>query len=169
MFIQPRQMIKELGIYPKCTVIDIGVGNGYYLSEAFKLGGTNSKYIAIDNNKELLKRIKDSGIIGGYIVNTLLQNIEDEIILSNYIADYIILANVLHLINNKDQLIRECYRLLAPRGRLLFVDWIENNPINAIDEGHHENMLAIFYKNNFKIIKELPAGQYHFAYILERD
>ncbi|MCX8513563.1 MAG: class I SAM-dependent methyltransferase [Candidatus Pacebacteria bacterium] len=122
MFIQPRQMIRELGISGKCTILDIGAGSGYCLLEACKVAGIHSNYIAIDRNKELLKRLKDTAIIGGYIINTLVQDLENPIIIHNYIADYIILTNTLHLIENKKQLISECRRLLAPKGLLLFVD-----------------------------------------------
>lgn len=170
MFIQPQQMLKQLGISNRSTVLDIGCGSGYYILEACKICGVHSKYIAIDKNKDLLKRVKDSAIIGGYIIDTLVQDIEKKIILPDYVADYIILSNVLHLIDNKDDLAKECYRLLTPKGKLLFVDWKENNLINNI-KSVNDNVitLAIFYKNGFRVVKELPAGQYHYAYILQRD
>jgi ubiquinone/menaquinone biosynthesis C-methylase UbiE len=101
----------------------------------------------------------------------MVADLDKRLILSDYSADYIILANTLFMLENKSNLIKECSRILTPDGYLLFVEWKEKDSLLGpkIDmKIKKEDAIKMFYENGFEVKKELEAGDYHYAYIFSR-
>ena len=173
-FLSPRQMIDELNIKKGSSIIDFGSGSGAYIYEACrvnKINNHNGKILAVDIDKIKLDLIRDTAKVGGFIVETMVANLENKLILPDYSADYIILANTLHSIENKDLLISECSRILAPNGYLLFVEWENKTSIlgpQIKDRITKEDSLKLLRKNGFEFKKELSAGDYHYAFIFSK-
>lgn len=164
MFLSPRVLINNLHIKNTDKVLDLGSGAGSFAYEIMRKLGDSGKLLCVDNNKDLLELIQKSAIFEGKIIDTLLSDLNHKILLPDLFFDYIILANTYNHIENKDMLINECYRLLSPTGKLLFVDWDNNNHIKI--NSHYENkdtVLNSFSKYKFRYLKDLPAGDYHHA------
>jgi ubiquinone/menaquinone biosynthesis C-methylase UbiE len=173
-FLSPRQMIDELNIKPGSTIVDLGSGSGAYVYEACranKINTHNGKIIAVDIDKDKLDMIRDTARVGGFIVEQLMCDLEDKLIIPDYSADYIILANTLHMIENRESLMRECSRILAPKGYMLFVEWTgdKKSIIGPKDESiiRKETAVQVFKKCNLEVVLELQAGDYHYAFILK--
>ena len=172
-FLSPKQIVDEMYIKKHSTVIDIGAGSGAYIFEVCRVVGHGGKIVAVDIDAEKLKMVQSTAKTGGYVVDTMLANIESGIVLPDYSADYVIFANTLHQIDShkREYVISEACRILAPRGYMLFVEWKQESMLGPkkellISESEIEN---IFKKNNLKVTRELAAGDYHYAYILEKE
>ena len=174
-FLSPKQMVDELNIKPGSVVVDFGSGSGAYIYEACranKINTHNGKIIAVDIDKRKLDLIRDTAKVGGFQVETMVADLEKSIILPDYFADYIILANTLYVLENKKQLVLECSRILSPAGYILFVEWETNkeNYIGPKEECRIKKNDAekMFKEAGFNIKKELSAGDFHYAYIFEK-
>ncbi len=173
-FLSPRQMIDELNIKPGSNIVDLGSGSGAYIYEACrvnKINNHNGKILAIDIDKVKLDLVRDTAKVGGFIVETMIADLDNKLILSDYSADYIILANTLHMIDNREQLISECSRILSPTGYLLFVEWQDRESLLGPTKEmkvNKEEVLTMFHSNGFDLKKELSAGDYHYAFIFSK-
>lgn len=168
MFLSPRQMVDAMNIKPGSTLLDLGAGSGAYVYEACRVLGSSGKVIAVDIDQEKLKLVKDTAKVGGFIIDTLFADLDNKLVLPDFSVDYIILANTLFMIENKQGLINECARVLAPAGQLLFVEWQKKSLLGPSEELliDREKALEMFTKAGFRKNKELPAGDYHYSYIL---
>jgi ubiquinone/menaquinone biosynthesis C-methylase UbiE len=154
---------------PGSTLVDIGSGSGAYVYEACRVLGAASKVIAIDIDQDRLKMVRDTAQVGGFVVDTLVADLEKKILLANYSADYIILANTLHMIEDRDGLMSECARILAPRGEMLVVEWNKESSFGPdkklmIEENE---LQALAHKYGFTSMRGLVAGDYHYAYLFK--
>lgn len=173
-FLSPKQMIDELNIKPGSSIVDLGSGSGAYVYEACrvnKIGDYNGKILAIDIDKNRLDLVRDTALVGGFIVETMIADLDKKLILPDYSADYIILANTLFMLENKEDLISECSRILSPTGYMLFVEWQEKDSILGpskemrVDKDY---ATKLFKTHGFEVKKELEAGDYHYAFILSK-
>ena len=130
-FLSPRQMIDSMDLKPGSTLIDVGSGSGAYVYEACQVLGPSGKVIAIDIDQDKLKMVKDTAQVGGFMIDTLVADLENKIVLGDYSADYVLLANTIHMIENKSGLLNECARILAPRGQMLLVEWHNNSKLTS--------------------------------------
>lgn len=173
-FLSPKQMVDELNIKPGSSIVDLGPGSGAYVYEACrvnKIGDYNGKILAVDIDKNRLDLVRDTALVGGFIVETMIADLDKKLILPDYSADYIILANTLFMLENKKDLISECSRILSPTGYMLFVEWQEKDSILGpskemrVDKDY---AIKLFKNNGFEVKKELEAGDYHYAFILSK-
>lgn len=167
-FLSPRQMIDSLDITPGSTIVDLGSGSGAYVYEACRVNGPHGRVIAVDIDKDKLDMVNSAAKIGGYKVDTLIADLDKKIILPDYVADYIILANTLHMIENKVQILKECARMLSPTGYMLLVDWNSDSNLGPKDvKLERAAIVASLAASRLRVRRELPAGDHHFAYIIE--
>ena len=165
-------MVDSLYIKPSSTILDLGVGSGAYTYEVFRVNGKGGKVIAVDIDQSKLELVKGTAKIGGFDVETMLANMESGIVLPDYSADYVVFANTMHQIeeSKREFVASEIYRVLVPRGELLFVEWRSGSKFGPsqnlmINEKEAE---SIFTKLGMKIKNKLEAGDYHYAYIIEK-
>lgn len=169
MFLKPRDLIKTLNIKYNDTCIDLGSGSGAFAFELMREIKEEGRVLCIDNNMDLLNSIKNSALIEGKTIDTLLADLNNYIILPDNIGDIVVLANVFNHIQNKDILISEAYRLLSPSGSLLFVDWDYNANIKVHNYCvKKEIVIAAFYNYGFVLDREIQAGLCHFAFIFKK-
>ncbi len=168
-FLSPRQLVDSMNMKPGSTLVDIGSGSGAYVYEACRVLGAASKVIAIDIDQDKLKMVRDTAQVGGFVIDTLVADLEKKILLADYSADYIILANTLHMIDDKEGLLMECSRILAPHGELLIVEWNKESSFGPdkklmIEEN---DLQTLTHKCGFTSMRGLVAGDYHYAYLLK--
>ncbi len=171
MFLSPSHLVEKLNITKGSNVVDFGSGSGAYVYPALKAVGDSGKVVAVDIDSDMLETVKNTTMISGYSnsFHILVANLENKLVLSDYSADYIILANTLFHIQNKENLIREIKRILSPTGLLLFVEWKDVSKFGPSKELRikEEDSRNLFTKIGFKIVETVPAGDYHYGYILK--
>jgi arsenite methyltransferase len=161
-------MVDSLDITPGSTIVDLGAGSGAYVYEACRVNGPHGRVIAVDIDKEKLEMVTSAAKIGGYKVDTLIADLDKKIILPDYVADYVVLANTLHMIDNKVQILKECARILSPNGYMLLVDWNSESNLGPKDvKLERAAIVASLAAARLRVRRELAAGDHHFAYIIE--
>lgn len=97
-------------------VIELGCGTGNYI---YQLASKHSKmdYYAIDNSDEMLKRAKQKSVDVAWKFGDL----EDRIPFESNFFDLIYCIDVIHHLNNVNNLFRECRRLANEEAKLVIV------------------------------------------------
>ena len=115
-FIIERLAIKE----PK-TIVDFGAGTGFY-SIPFAKQFPQSKIYAFDISNIMINWMKENITnkyknISPIVVDSTLIPLENEF------ADIVFMINLHHEIDDPRVTLKECYRILKPKGKIAISDW----------------------------------------------
>ena len=111
---------RALGERPVGRLVDIGTGTGRML-ELF--GGSAERALGVDRSPEMLRLARVKLAEAGLHAAELRQGDMYALALPAASADTVILHQVLHYAQQPAAAVAEAARLLAPRGRLLIVDF----------------------------------------------
>ena len=167
-FLNPEKIISNLSLKENMSVADFGCGSGGWsipLAKKIKDG----QIYAIDVTEESLSALK-SKITSERVANirTIRADIEKGSTLRNDFLDMVILSNILFQVENKEDVVKEAYRVLKEGGRMIVVDWFPEaagGPENRISS---EDVKRIAQEKGFNFNKEVDAGVYHYAHIYEK-
>lgn len=101
-------------------VLDIGFGTGFPLIELAMRFGDSCRIYGIDPSKVASDRAGEKLRAFGIKNVELLNGIAEHIPLPNQTIDLIVSNNGLNNVDNLDQALSECARVLKPNGRLIF-------------------------------------------------
>lgn len=168
-FLTPASLVSTLALRSGASVADIGSGSGAYLALLARAVGEEGKVYAVDLHKEVLTSTKKSLDEMGYQnIDIIWADIEEGLYLDSYALDAVVLSNTLFMLENKAAAIKEIKRVLIPEGLVLVVEWSQShNGIgphkdHVVSEGVAEDL---FVSAGFRILKRLPAGHYHYAFL----
>ncbi len=122
------------------TILDLGSGAGFDCFLASKGTGETGKVIGVDITPEMVAQAKKNAEKGNYKnVEFKVGEIENLPVESNSI-DLVISNCVINLSNQKEQVLKEAYRVTKPNGRIMISDIILLNDLpdyvkNSV-EGH---------------------------------
>ena len=157
-------------------VADFGVGRegNFVLSAADIVTQTGHVY-ALDVVKEILEVIASKARDAGYQtvepVWTDLEMYGAAQAVPTGTLDIGILANTLFQSENKPAMVKECVRMIKPGGKLLVVEW---KPVATafgppVDKRvSADQMKELAHAAGLRFIKDIEAGEYHWAQIYER-
>lgn len=163
MFSDPIQNVLEFGFIPGDTVVDFGAGAGHYSHILSKTVGPNGQVIAVDIQKEMLERLKNEArkdgkenieVVWGDVEKQNGTNLRDGV------AAGAVLSNILSLVENKIETIKEAKRVIRPNGRICVVEW--SNKISK------DKMKELFNQTGMKFERAFEAGSHHTGYIFKR-
>jgi ubiquinone/menaquinone biosynthesis C-methylase UbiE len=129
---------------------------------------------AIDVDRALLKRIKALAVLEGlHNIELVAGDLEHPMgsSLPEHTMDFVIAANILFSSHNRSALIQEIWRVLKPSGRALIIDWKDSfgglgpHPQHVLPEADAKKLLE---KEGFVQIKEVPAGEYHWGFLMRK-
>jgi ubiquinone/menaquinone biosynthesis C-methylase UbiE len=150
-FKPPSEKLEKFNIKNGDYVLDYGCGPGSYTIEAAKMVNSNGKVYAADIHPIAIKKVKKKAQKENLKnITTIL--IDHKIGLENNSVDIIICFDVLHEVQNQQEVLKEFHRLLKPNGLLAFDD-------------HHFEEKEIIDKltsQNLFFLKEKMDGQYLF-------
>lgn len=116
----PSKVLAEVGIRTGHVVLDFGCGSGTYTIPAAKLVGDRGRVYALDVNSSFLDKMEERAKQEG------LKNIvridaskEGGIPLENETVDVMLVIDVLHLIEDREDLFDESYRILKGGGLII--------------------------------------------------
>ncbi len=174
MFSDPVKNVEQCAILPGMEIADLGSGSGYYTIAAAKALMSSGRVYAIDAQKDLLTKLKNSATGQGlYNVEVIWGDIEkpNGTKLRDNSVDFVFLCNVLFQLESKDAIIKEVKRILRPSGRALVVDWADSfgglGPKPDMIFGKAK-AVEIFEKNGFHMDKEISAGAHHYGLIYKK-
>lgn len=169
MFLTPDHLVKELYLKPGDRVADLGCGTGAYTIALANEVGEIGQVYAIDVHREALHTLAGSlekrGILN---VDMIWADIEKGIPVDAYSLDAVVMSNVLFQLDDIDKALSHVAKILKPEGQLLIVDWSQSHGGIGPHESHVVNEAraeSLAQKHGFRILKRLPAGDYHYAFI----
>ncbi len=167
MFLTPEHLIKELNLKAGDKVLEVGSGSGAFTISLAREVGSIGQVYALDIHRDMLHTLADTLLKFNLLnVDIIWADIEKETKIDAYSLDAVVISNVLFQLTNIDKALKNILNVLKPEGVILVVDWsasfggIGPKPDYVIDEETAEKLLI---KNNFRIVKRLPAGKYHYA------
>ena len=174
MFKDPEHVLDKFILGDGRIVADFGAGSGAYTLAAARRVGDHGKVYAIDVQRDLLLRIKNSAtqarlhnvdIIWGDIEKRGGTGLKDESV------DAVIISNVLFQTEDKSAAIREAYRILKSGGRVLFVEWSDSSggvgPSGEYLIAKNEAR-SIFESTQFSFERDIAAGIHHYGMVFRK-
>ncbi|MFA5127019.1 MAG: class I SAM-dependent methyltransferase [Patescibacteria group bacterium] len=153
---------------------DLGAGGGLFLLEAARLVGDQGQVYAVDVVKNILSEIESKARLNGLNnIKTIWSNLEivGATKINEGTLDANILVNVLFQSQKHYEILAEATRLLKPGGKLLIVDWANNDlgvgpPNNRIVDQNQVKNLA--QQLDLVLAQEFKAGKYHFGLLFAK-
>jgi ubiquinone/menaquinone biosynthesis C-methylase UbiE len=173
MFSDPVKNIALFDIQHGMKVVDIGAGSGFYTIEAAKKVAGGGMVYAVDVQRDLLDKLKNSAaLVGLHNIEAVWGNAEKigGTKLREGIADRVILSNTLFQIapEDRDNLALEMKRILKPEGKLMVIDWQAGSPLSPKTLIPSILTESIFQKAGFVIEKNFDAGDHHYGIIFKK-
>lgn len=169
MFLTPEHLVRELYLKPGDRVADIGCGSGVYTLALAREVGEIGQVYALDVHREILHTLAGTLDIQKILnVDILWADAEEYIPIDGYSLDAVVISNTLFQLGNINKVLEQVSKILKPEGQLLIVEWSDSHgglgphKDHVIDEAHAEKLAV---SHNFRILKRLPAGDYHYAFI----
>lgn len=172
MFIDPQNNIKQFSLSPGMKVADIGAGSGFNSFAVAKEVGKTGIVYAVDIQKDLLTKIKNEARKNSiFNIEIIWGDAEKEngTHLGDETMDAVIVSNLFFQIENKKGLLKEVYRILKSKGKLLFIEWSGSfGGIGPSEESFvsEEKAKKFLEEAGFSIQKKIFVGEYHYGFIL---
>ena len=120
---KPQQVVEALGLSPGNIVADLGAGTGYferYLSKAVAPGGM---VLAIDTEPEMVRHLGERALREATANVVPVLALPQEPFLPPGRADLVLIADTYHHIDDRIRYVRRLAGALAPRGRVVIIDF----------------------------------------------
>jgi len=174
MFSDPQKNVEQCGIQAGMEIADLGAGSGFYTISAAKALISTGRVYAVDAQKDLLTKIKNTAVSQGlYNVEGIWGDIEkpNGTHLREGSIDLALLSNILFQLDDKQATMNEVKRILKVGGRALVVDWSDSfggigpEPKKVVTKIAAQEM---FEKNGFHLDREINAGSHHYGLIFKK-
>ncbi len=147
----PLERLQEIGVRDGMTFLDVGCTLGFYSFPASILVGKKGLVIALDKNPKCIKwvanKVRKKALVNVKTVVTDACNIS----LPERSVDIVFLHLVFHDIEDKPKAVKEFYKVLRNRGKLV-IDEEDAMPLSEIrDFVEHEGFK--FFKSLWKTIQ----------------
>lgn len=174
MFSDPVKNIEQCGIQAGMDIADFGSGSGHYSIAAGRALMSTGRVYAIDAQKDLLTKLKNSSVKEGlYNIEVVWGDVEkpNGVKLRDASVDLVFICNLLFQLEDKAGAIKEAKRILKPGGRVLIVDW--SSSFGGIGPAHgavvkKEKAKEMFEKAGFSMDREISAGAHHYGFIFKK-
>lgn len=173
-FSDPKKNIDQCGIQAGMTIADFGSGSGFYSIEAARALASTGHVYAIDMQKDLLVRLKNTAHKEGlYNIDVIWGDIEKVggTQLADNSMDLIMLCNIMFQLTDKKGALSEVRRVLASGGRVLLVDWSDSFGGIGPHKGHVFSKVdaeSLFEGAGFSKDRELQAGSHHYGFLYKK-
>ena len=172
-FLNPDKVIEEFGIKKGVKIADFGCGAGYFTIPLARTVGEKGKIYASDVLKTALESVQGRAKVEGLLnIETTLSNLEVSggSKLKDDFLDFVLLANILFQSSKKADIIKEAKRTLKKGGKIVIVEWQENQPMGPPEDFIISKKFVkdLAKKQGFKFEKEFPAGKHHWGMIFEK-
>ncbi len=174
MFSNPEKNLIQFGISDGMQVADFGAGNGYYAFLLARKVGETGKVYCIDIQSDLLQKVsKEAEGEGLSNIEIVSGNIEKEkgSTLKEESVDVVLIANTFFQIEDREAVLKEAFRILRPKGRVLLIEWADSFAGMGPHKDHvvlKETAEKLFRDSGFTKDSEIDAGEHHYGLVFRK-
>lgn len=166
------QLLEALKIKPGQVICDLGCGNGYYSLDMARLVGEKGRILGVDIQPEMLhllelraKRAKLENVepIHGTLIDPKLPVAA---------IDMVLLVDVYHEFSHPEHMLQGIRRSLKPSGRMVLVEFREEDPTVPIKPLHkmsRKQILKEIEPNGFRLVEAYEELPWQHVLFFERD
>ncbi|TXH01033.1 MAG: methyltransferase domain-containing protein [Candidatus Moraniibacteriota bacterium] len=175
VFVEPKQVIRELAVGAGDTVADFGAGSGYFSFEFARAVGSEGKVYALDvlpsALEAIVSRAKTLGLsnIAAERVNLERPNGSG---LGTGSIDWVIVKDVLMQNKDKTVILREVHRILKPDGRAILIEWHPEESTVGPDKElriHPDDLRTLVNEAGLEVVEEPAVGGFHYAFVVKKS
>ena len=163
-WLPPAEVVAALAVQPGETIVDIGVGTGYFALPLANAVGAEGRVYAVDAQAEMLSllaaKLRDSDPAN----IELIRAEADATGLPQGSCDYVFMANVWHEFDDRAAVVKEAMRLLRSGGRVGILDWRPDvEPENGPPIDHrlsHQDAAATLRSAGVTQLHSIHVGKY---------
>lgn len=123
---KPHEVIQALGLKPDAVIADIGSGTGYF-AVRFANMVPNGRVYGVDVEPDMVKYLAERARREGFKNIVSVAGAPDDARLPEKV-DLIVLVDVYHHIDNREQYFNRLQKSLKPGGRLAVIDFRMDSP-----------------------------------------
>jgi cyclopropane fatty-acyl-phospholipid synthase-like methyltransferase len=120
---KPDEVLRTLGVRKGQTVCDIGAGPGYFALRLASLVGASGRVYAVDVEPRILEILRDRVAAAGTRQVTPVLGLTDDPLLPDGACDLALVVDTYHHFPDGAAYLRRLRRALAPRGRVVNIDF----------------------------------------------
>jgi ubiquinone/menaquinone biosynthesis C-methylase UbiE len=174
--INPEKIYQKINLTVGMRAADFGCGRtGHVVFSLVPKVGERGVVYALDIMKDVLESIKSQATAGGYEnIHTVWTDVEKfgaaPIPENSIDAGFFI--NVMFMLKNRAEAMREAARLIKDKGYLVIVDWQKKiGPLGPSEEKmvNQDELIKIAQKEKFTLVDKIPLNEYHFCHIFNKE
>ncbi|OGA25969.1 MAG: hypothetical protein A3I02_11020 [Betaproteobacteria bacterium RIFCSPLOWO2_02_FULL_67_26] len=124
---KPHEVIQALALKPDAVIADIGSGTGYFSARIANMTPKGRVY-GVDTEPDMVKHLAERAKREGLKNVTAVQASPGDPRLPEK-ADVVILVDVYHHVENREQYFRQLQKSLRPGGRVAIIDFRMDSPV----------------------------------------
>ena len=173
----PEGILRQIGIKPEMTVLDLCCGDGYFTAHMAKL--VEGKIYALDLDPQMIERAEAEVALQGASVRRWI--CADALQLAESVpelVDYVLMANTFHGVPDQRDLLQAVQRALRPKGLFGIINWHalprETTTVRGKPRGPRTEMRmsieavrAVAESNGFRTEKIVDLPPYHYGIVFE--
>lgn len=169
---EPLKLLNSLKVKPGQTICDFGCGNGFHSLQLAKRVGPTGTIHAIDIQPEMLEMLEERAGPRGLENIKPIAATEEESGLSPGAYDMVLMVDVYHELANPAEILAEVRRSLKPEGRLVLVEFREEDeevPILPLHKMSQVQVLKELTANGFKLVGQFDRLPWQHVLHFARD
>jgi len=120
-------------------ILDIGCGAGFDAFVAAKITGPRGRVIGLDVTEEMIEKANENLILLGLNNVSFEKGEAEELPFQDELFDVVISNGAFNLTLDKDKALKEAFRVIKPKGRLMIADMVLVSPLPPERAGKIEN------------------------------
>ena len=175
--LDPGKIVPIFNLTSGDHVADFGSGHGYFAILMAHAVGANGKIYAIDIQRPMLDVVRTKSKLENLLnIECIWSDLEEPLgskLKDNFI-DLVFIGNALFQAEQKENMLKEAWRILRPDARMAIIEWDpaqQNNsfgPPNVlrIDK---ERVIHLCSNLSFVLEKEFDAGKDHYGLLFKKS
>jgi len=164
-------LLKALKLEPNDVVCDLGCGNGFYALPIAKLV-PQGKVIGVDIQPEMLQMLRERARVAKRTnIEPVLGTLADPKLPSGKV-DLVLCVDAYHEFSHPEEMLRHIRQSLSKKGRLVLVEFREEDPLVPIKPLHKmskRQILKELVPNGFKLVEQFDALPWQHVMFFGRD